>query len=163
MASCPGNSPKSFVKSPSSRTAKLRLLRVLARTVVNWRAIFGLDLSGKLAAWKRRYRGDWVVFDYRTVWCHVTAWNNGTYSVSASVSCSDVYVQHAGNPFALIYNVGPFASRVEADAVVEREIRKATRRHRDTSFYRYLPQFAEPHSRSGKNLGEIAEYCLDGT
>src|SRR3954451_11475988 len=56
---------------------------------VGWRAALGLDLTGRLRSWKRRYRRDRLnVFDHRTVWCGVSEWPDGTATVSASAYCN---------------------------------------------------------------------------
>ena len=31
---------------------------------MNWRSLLGVDLGGKLGAWKHRYKGDWREFDH---------------------------------------------------------------------------------------------------
>ena len=104
---------------------------------MSWRALFGVDLSGKLSAWKRRYQGDVRTFDRRNVWCRITSWRGGIHTVSASVRCTDPNANMDTRPIAWIYNVDGFTLRVEAEAHIEAEIRKATRKHKDTAFFRY--------------------------
>lgn len=103
---------------------------------MGWRSWLGVDLAGKLAKWKARYRGNVWTFDHRLVACHVTTWPNGTASVSATAYCNDPMAAEGVSTVARIYGARQFPTRIEAEAHLEAEIRNATRRHPDTEFYR---------------------------
>ncbi|GAB3366913.1 hypothetical protein GCM10027431_09630 [Lysobacter rhizosphaerae] len=103
------------------------------------RRLFGIDLSGKLRAWARRYNGDTRLFDYTTVWCYITKWNNGTATVTAAAYCSDPTATGLDmQPIARFYSSPSLPSLDEAERHLSVEVSYAAIRFPDTSFYRKL-------------------------
>ena len=130
---------------------------------MNWSALLGIDMAGKLSAWKRRYKGNWLEFDYRNVWCTVTQWYNGVFTVSASAYCADIYATGIGQQsVAWFYKSTSFRSRIEAEAHLEVEIRRATEKHLDTKFFRRRSCLVVENGRIGDTPVEIDEFCQGG-
>ena len=103
------------------------------------RAILRWDLSGKLKSRINTYKKNRAFsFDHRVVRIHVTWWEyNDEYSVTASAYCND---PSAGGfdsrPIDFFYKSQLFRSEAEAEAHVETEVRRASRKHRKTKFIR---------------------------
>lgn len=104
-------------------------------------SFFRPSLSEKLTQWKRKYakgRYQYDSFDWKNIDVSIFQDWNGKYSVRASVKCSglggniDIIAQRAH----IYERCNKFLSRIEAEAHVEAEIRKATREHPQTAFYR---------------------------
>lgn len=102
---------------------------------MNWRSFLGIDLGGKLGASKRCYKGDWRKFDHRSVRCNISQWGAGSWKVSASAYCSDPAATGVDS-IAFFYYSQAFFSRVEAEAHLEAEVRRAAQKHPETMFYR---------------------------
>ena len=130
---------------------------------MGWRSLLGIDLSGKLKTWRRRYKGDWREFDHRTVWCGISEWYGGKFSASASAYCSDPSATgFDSRPIAWFWRSPNFQSRVEAEARLESEIRRATKTHPQTKFYRTRQCLVVEHGRVADRPLTIEEYCLAG-
>lgn len=131
---------------------------------MNVRQWLGVDLAGRLTAWKRRYKSDTRDFDYRNVQCNVSPYGPNKFSVSACSYCADSTVTGMGSDNVLwFYRSGPkFLSRVEAEAHLEAEIRNAIKFHPDTRFYR---RRALQLLEAGRLTEDVIymEYCLGGT
>lgn len=129
---------------------------------MSWRGWLALDLSGRLASWRRKYRDDVREFDHRDVWCTVTSWWDGRcFTVSATARCNDPHVEDGG--WAKFYSApDAFLSRVEADAHIEAEIRRSTEAHTNTRFHRRtLCRVIEGGRLSDQPL-TIFEFCQGG-
>lgn len=123
----------------------------------------GIDLAGKLSDWKTRYKGDAVEFDYRNVHCEISGWGKGKFRVYAFSYCADPRATDLGTSTATFYHPSTtFLSRLEAEAHIEAEIRKATEVHPTTRFYRRrTAQLLE----NGRVTDDVVyfEYCLAGS
>lgn len=122
----------------------------------------GLDLSGRLASWRRRYRDDVREFDYRDVWCTVTSWWDGRrFTVSATARCNDPHVENGG--MARFYSApGHFMSRAEADAHIDGEARRAALAHPGVRFHRQVQLRVLEAGRLAEVPVVAFEFCLDG-
>ena len=101
------------------------------------RSKLGVDLSGKLRAWRKRYRSSYHAFDYSRVECVVSA-QGDRWKVTALCYCSDPHINgFSMDQMARVYESRRFPSRVEADAHLETEVRTAALRHPESRFYRY--------------------------
>lgn len=130
---------------------------------MGWRALLGFDLAGRLSSWKRRYKHGRYVFDHRTVWCGVSEWHDDTATVSASAYCDDPDVSgFDSRPLAWFYRSKKFRSRIEADAQLEAEIRRATRKHPQTRFYRSRTFPVVEGGRIAEEPITIEEFCEAG-
>lgn len=105
-------------------------------TELNWRRILRLDLDCKLQFWKNRYRKNAKVFDYLNVHCWVSEYGDKWY-VGASTYCADpdVHDFSAGNTFTF-FRSKKFLLKSEAVAHLEREVITASKKHKETKFYR---------------------------
>ena len=120
------------------------------------RALLGLDLSGKLSAWRRRYKNSLYRFDHRDVRCSVAEWNSGTSTASACSYCNDPFLSGFDiSPVIRFYRSAHFDTQADAYAHLEAEVRRATRVHPETKFY----LTREVELRAGPN-GEIIPVCL---
>jgi hypothetical protein len=131
---------------------------------MNWRTLFGLDLAGQLERRKRQYKGDTREFNFQNVWLSTTRWNTGRITVAAGAFCRDPNVTGFGSLRTLWFYRSPeFLTNVEADAHVERELRRASSRHKQTQFYRerILPS-VEVSGKIERDV-TIFESYLDGT
>ena len=98
---------------------------------------FNLDLTGCLESWTKRYQADTRKFDYRSVVCNVSPYGPTKYAVSAGAYCSDHNVLGPNDNVVWFYRTGPqFQSRIEAEAHLEFEVRRASGRNLETKFYR---------------------------
>jgi hypothetical protein len=130
---------------------------------MNWRSLLGIDLGGKLGALKRHYKGDWRKFDHRSVWCHVTQWGAGSWKISASTYCSDhTATGFDSRPIAWFYYSQTFLSRLEAEAHLEAEVRRAAQKHPESKFYRERLCLAIENGRLTDPPISIYEYYQDG-
>jgi hypothetical protein len=101
------------------------------------RRLFGIDLSGRLRSWKSRYNGDIRRFDYTTVWCYISHWNDGTATVTAATYCSDPAVTGMDKrPIARFYSSPALPSATEAELHLRIELDGAPTKFTDTTFYR---------------------------
>lgn len=101
------------------------------------RSLLGLDLEGRLRAWKRRYKGDVRMFDHTTVRCSVSAWSNGTASIGAWAYCNDPGVWGLDSqPIGRFYSACSVSSIAEAELQLEEEVLRASRKMPGTSFFR---------------------------
>lgn len=96
-----------------------------------------IDLAGRIAFWKRKYKSDHREFDHRRIYCSITKWSPEAYSVSASAYCADPLVTEGSSTTLRLYRTSAkFRSRVEAEAHLEGQVRAASRRHPMSRFYR---------------------------
>lgn len=103
------------------------------------RRLFGIDLSGRLRAWARRYNGDVRLFDHTTVWCHITKWSNGTAKVTAASYCSDASATGLDmQPIARFYSSPDLPSPDEAERHLSVEVAHAASKFPETVFYRKI-------------------------
>lgn len=104
---------------------------------MGFRSLLGADLSGKLRAWRKRYKSSHHTFDYSRVECAVPA-QGASWKVIAVCYCSDPGINGFDmSEVARVYASRPFPSRVEAEAHLDAEVRNAMLRHPDAGFYRY--------------------------
>lgn len=130
---------------------------------MGWRSFLGLDMTGQLSKWKRRYKSDWRRFDHRIIWCGVTRWYGGKCTVSASAYCNDSNVSGIDSrPIVSIYTSPGFYSLSEAEAHLEEEIRRATRKYPQTRFYRDRNFAVIENGRVAEKPVTVQEYCLAG-
>ena len=112
-----------------------------------------LDLAGRLQSWTKRYRKDTRKFDHRNVVCSVSPYGPTKYAVLAFAYCSDHNVLGPNDNVVWFYRTGPkFQSRIEAEAHLESEVRRASMHCPETRFYRSR---LIPHIISGKQLNEV--------
>lgn len=108
------------------------MIRVLRRA-------FGLDLAGRIAYWKRRYKGDFRIFDFRRLNLVVSGAHDFGFRVSATASCNDHSVTEGSTDVLRLYTINQkFQTLFEAQAHVEEEVRRAESRHPDSTFYQLL-------------------------
>ena len=100
-----------------------------------WRAIFGFDLASKLEKWKRHYRGDARKFNFRSVWVSSTKWNSRRFTVAAGAFCADPNATGFDSSNIFWFYRSP-EFQTEAEAHITRELRRASRKHKQTNFYR---------------------------
>lgn len=121
------------------------------------RALVGIDLAGTLAACRRKFRDDVSEFDYRTVMVGVSVWGDepgSEASVAASAYCTDLALIGLSIRYIAWFYWSPlFKSKIEAEAHAEAEIRRATKRHPQTRFYR---------KRLADEGYPVFEYCKNG-
>lgn len=125
----------------------------------------GLDLAGRLSAFKRRYQGNVREFDHRNVECTVSAKGNGTFLVSAWSYCVDPLSEasRSGNRLRFYTSPQSFLSRVEAEAHLEAEVRNASQRHPQTKFFRERTVRLVENGRVSEDVIDYTECCLAGT
>lgn len=121
----------------------------------------GFDMSGRFSALKRKYdRGS---IDETAVHCHITRWGNGEISFSASAEIIALNWSTVGVVGHIsFYSVGRFHSVVEAFSHEEAEIRKATKKHPKTRFYRYRVVNVVENGKLSEQEVIIPEFCLNG-
>lgn len=114
------------------------------------RRMFGLDLAGRLRSYKARYRSDVRLFDYTTVWCHVSAWRNGTASATAAAYCSDPSATGLDmRPITRFYSSPSLPSVEEAEKHLSIELVRASTKFPETRFYRTIAEQEYVWSDSG--------------
>lgn len=103
------------------------------------RRLFGIDLSGKLRSWRRRYNGDTRRFDHTAVWCYVTTWSNGTTTVTATAYCDDPAATGLDmQPVARFYSSPTLRSVAEAELHLLGELSRAANKFPETTFFRKI-------------------------
>ena len=106
---------------------------------MNLKALFQLDLSGKLRKWKNNYKKSRYIFDYQNVVCGVTEWTSPekSYTVYAQAYCNDPDIGGIDlQPIATTYQSNQLLTESEATKHLDDEITRATRIHPTTRFYR---------------------------
>lgn len=103
------------------------------------RYIVAVDLSEALSNLKEKYKNSSHNFDGDNIVCEVTEWRSPRHCFTAGASCltDDHELKgYSSGRFATIYRSRKFRTRVEAEAHLEVEIRRATKYHPDSRFYR---------------------------
>lgn len=128
------------------------------------RGLLGLDLVGQLNQQRQAHKSNPGRFDYLNVFCTVSGYGPNRFAVYACANCSSV-TDASGMLF--FYRTGPrFRSKVEAEAHLEAELRRASCKSPETRFFRsrYL---REPQTRKERNFGlgipTVLEQYANGT
>jgi hypothetical protein len=104
--------------------------------------LLGIGLSAKLSAYKKKYRNSFHSFDDENILCRISKWV-GKFKVAACTNCDN---PHEGgfdmSNIIWIYHSRSFSAEEEAMAHLCSEVRKAAKRHKNTTFYR-LKQIEE--------------------
>ena len=113
---------------------------------------FGLSLAGGLKKYARRYKGGRHVFDSKRIDCMVVGWSYPTkkYQFCASCYCDDAFAVPAVSNRLTIFESTFFKSRQEAEGALDLDIAHASRKFKDSAFYRekYYPE----HDAVGETL-----------
>jgi hypothetical protein len=99
------------------------------------RTVLGLDLSGRLASWRKRYDNSLYAFDYSRVDCTVHEGAKG-WTVHAGCHCTDPKIFGWDMQTAPVYVSRLFRSAADADTHLGEEVRRAAKPYADSSFYR---------------------------
>lgn len=123
------------------------------------RYVYAVDLSGNLSNLKDKYKNSIWDFDGNNVLCGVTEWKSRRHGYTAGASCLTNDHELKGfcsGKFANIYTSKKFESRVEAEAHLEVEIRRSSKNHPTTNFYREK----KLHDKNGEY--SCWEFCRNG-
>lgn len=104
---------------------------------MDWRAVLGLDLSGRLRTLTARYRRDVRLFDYTNVTLSTTEWYEGRVIVTAAALGSDPDMMSGINPVTFFWESPKLPPVIEAQAYLDAHLRRASKRHPETRFFRY--------------------------
>jgi len=122
--------------------------------------ILGIGLSGRISSLKKKYNSNKRIFDYTRVYIDISEYK-GKYNYSASCICNDTSMQGLGSsPYITIFNRRGFKSLIETESSLEKQIRFASKKFKETQFFLEKPI---DHYQDGKLIENVwAKYEYNG-
>jgi hypothetical protein len=95
----------------------------------------GFGIAGRLKTKKEKYNGKKKVFNYTKVFIRI--WENkNRFSYEVMCNCNDPFAQGLGNSTLItIFSKNAFKSQVETESSIDRQVRFAQKKFKQTEFY----------------------------
>lgn len=131
---------------------------------MGWKALLNLDMAGQFAKWRAIVDADHADhLKMRGVYCMLQSASEFDHTWGAIAVYSYWHFLEFRTGSEKFYHAGKFSSEIKARANIESEIRRATKRHPQTTFFRTKEVAIVEGSDIRNERGwELLEGCKDG-